>query len=1119
MGAAATTPHAAAGAAGDPRLTVIEASAGTGKTHQITELVVEHVTERGVPIDRILVVTFTKAATAELRDRIRRHLTDAAMGNDARAERARQAVTSFDLATITTIHGFCHQTLATLGLLDDVAGESISTDDGDLRSEIANDAVLREVAARSSSSRLIELFAPAGGEPITDEHELRDIVKLMLTHITADVRTAAGSGSGNGKPPVADDLLDAWRDLLVAVRDRVLERRIELGILTHDDVIRRARDAVTSHERHATALRERYQLVLIDEFQDTDALQWEMFTAAFLANGAAPVEMVVVGDPKQAIYAFRGADVHAYLAARVRAGHTRSLEHSWRMERGLISAVNVLFSGAEFGEQRIEHRELSPPPDLSYVGPTMTGDPLRAPLSVRVVEPTEIKSKPSSSYVKADIGKRLVADDVAGVVRELLASDAVITPPTGAARRLQPSDIAVLVGRHDEATLVAASLSRQGLRCVQRGSASVAISPAAQHWRWLFHAMDRPSSPSAASLAALSWFIGWTPQELADASDARLVMVQERLAGWRRVLADAGIAALLATVRASTELASRLLARPDGERSLTDLEHLAELLHAALPGGTTPAALADALDALDPEDEQAAEHAARRIDSDDDAVQVLTIHTSKGLEFPVTLVPFLWAGKQPTKGRMLHDAGALVLDATIGLRAAALVQCADDEALGAEQRVLYVALTRARHRTVVWWGNAHNGPRRPLTDVLLRRSVDASCLDVANDSPKGDTTEVLRRLDVLARKSGGAISVSPAVTVRRFDPWIPPMPEQLDVSTFSRHLDRAWRRHSFSAIAAPAKSGGSAADHVAELVPADDELVVGGRHAGELAVGSVLVGIVDQAAPLAELALGGTEFGTAFHSLMETIDFAATDLHGEIERGLDEVWPWRTFAVPRALLIGAVASVLESPTGRCFQHTPLVRLGPADRLDELTFELPMATSGRAHTARDIGALMLDHLADDDPFRAYAQHLQSDVFDVQLAGYLTGSIDLVARVRSDDGLGVRFAICDYKTNRLEVPAGGSPLDAYHPDRLPAAMTHHHYPLQALLYSAALHRFLRWRLRGYEPARHLAGAAYLFVRGMVGTGTPVVDSRPFGVCGWDIPASLTVALSDLLDGRRR
>ncbi len=1093
---------------GDPRLTVIEASAGTGKTHQITELVLEHVVDRGVPIDRILVVTFTKAATAELRDRIRRRLAEASTGDDERAGRARQAVTSFDLATITTIHGFCHQALATLGLLDDVAGESISTDDGDLRSEIANDAVLREVAARSSSSPLIELFAPSAGDPIANETELRLIVRLMLTHITAEVRTVGGTGNVKY---VADDLQEAWRQLLLAVRDRVLQRRTELGILTYDDVIRRARDAVAGESRHALALRERYEVVMIDEFQDTDALQWGMFTAAFLATGAAPVEMVVVGDPKQAIYAFRGADVHAYLAARVRAGHTRTLEHSWRMERGLIAAVNLLFSGAEFGEPSIQHHDLSAPPELG-VGETMTGDPLGAPLSVRVIEPTELKSKPATSYVKADLGRRLVADDVAGVVRELLAADVIITAPSGEARRLQPSDIAVLVNRHNEAGLVAASLNQQGLRCVQRGNASVAISPAAEQWRWLFHAMDRPSSPAAASLAALSWFIGWTPQELADAGDSRLVTVQERLAAWRRLLADAGIAALLAAIRSTTGITGRLLARSDGERSVTDLEHLAELLHTAVPGGTTPAALSDALDALDPDDEQAAEHAARRIDSDDDAVQVLTIHTSKGLEFPVTLVPYLWTGR-PESGRMLHDDGTLVLDATIGTRSAALERLGRDESVGGDQRVLYVALTRARHRTVVWWGNANGAPQRPLTDVLLRRSVDASCVDTTNDSPKGDTAEVMRRLEVVARASGGTISVTRAGPTRRFDPWTPAEPGELAVNEFSRHLDRSWRRHSFSAIAAPAKS----ADHIADLLPADDELVTGARHGDEPVPASVVVGAIDQPALLAELAMGGTDFGTAFHSLLETIDFAAADLAGEIERSLDLVWPWRALPVPRNTLTAAVASVLTSPTGPRFADTPLVRLRRVDRLDELTFELPMATSGRTRAASDIGALMLDHLPDDDPFRAYARHLQSDVFDVRLAGYLTGSIDLVARVRAEDG-GTRFAICDYKSNRLDAPAGGPPLAAYHPDRLPAAMTHHHYPLQALLYSAALHRFLRWRLSGYEPARHLSGAAYLFVRGMVGAGTPLVDGRPFGVCGWAIPASLTVALSDLLDGRQ-
>ena len=1092
---------AATSAVPDPRLTVVEASAGTGKTYRITELVVDAVTSGDVPIERILVVTFTRAATAELRDRIRRRLVDAAGGDTAEAELARRAITSFDQATITTIHGFCHQALGILGLLDDSSGPSrtLRTDDGDLRREVVNDAVLQEVASPDSRSTLIDVFAPDGKDPIAREQNVQEVVGLMLTHITADVRTMAGAPTSKGATPADATVLAAWTQLVTDARDRVLRRRRELGIVTFDDVVRLARDAVQADPAAAAVLRDRYDLVLVDEFQDTDTLQWQLFSAAFLPTDGPGSRTVVVGDPKQAIYAFRGADVHAYLRARRHAGHTGELGESWRMEPKLIDAVNLLFRNSGFGEPSIVHHSLTPPTVPGHVPDVLVGDPLEAPFTVRLVPPTHDGNRPPvSAYVKAELGRVLVAADVAALVRQILAAHPKVTGPKGV-REVRPSNIAVLVNQHSEAELVARALAALGIRSVRRGSDSVAASPAAAHWRWLLDAMDRPASPAAARLAALSWFVGWTPGELAEATDARLLGVQERLAEWRRILADGGVAALLATVAETYSLTSRLLARPDGERALTDLEHVAELLHSAAPGGTTPAALIDALDALEPDTEEAAEHAARRIDSDDDAVQVLTIHTSKGLEFDITLVPFTW-GSRSARGRLLHDGDDLVIDATIGPRDKGVEAQVAEEIYGGEQRLLYVALTRARHRTVVWWGNQFNAVSRPVTDLLFSRTVDGSEVDRTLPGPKGDLAEAERRLRWLSNASDGAIAFQRIVTASDVPRWVEPGEGELSVNTLSRPLDRAWRRLSFSSISAPARLAPHYAEHVEDLLPADDEIVP-----------------PERSTALAELAVRGTTFGVAFHSLMERLDFAAADPAAEIRAAIDAVWPRGVLDVDTVVLVDAVDAVLRSPTGAVLHDTPLGAISRADRLDELTFELPMATSGRPHRARDIGSLMLDHLPDDDPYRGYAALLHDAAFGLELGGHLTGSIDLVARVRAADG-DVRFVVCDYKTNRLAAPAGADLLQAYHPDRLPAEMTHHHYPLQALLYGAALHRYLRWRLPGYEPQRHLSGAAYLFVRGMVGAGTPLAHGRPFGVAGWAVPPSLTVALSDLLDGRR-
>jgi exodeoxyribonuclease V beta subunit len=259
---------------------------------------------------------------------------------------------------------------------------------------------------------------------------------------------------------------------------------------------------------------------------------------------------------------------------------------------------------------------------------------------------------------------------------------------------------------------------------------------------------------------------------------------------------------------------------------------------------------------------------------------------------------------------------------------------------------------------------------------------------------------------------------------------------------------------------------------------------------------------------------GGTRVGTFVHHLLETVDFTAADLELELEAAMTRELARRPLDVgdPAAVLAG-MRAVLETPLGMGLGGLRLADIAAADRLDELGFELPLVGGDVPSGVLTLNAVadVLDaHAAHGTPMHAYAGRLRDDRLRHELRGYLAGSIDAVLRLPGD-----RFAIVDYKTNRLGGP--DEPLTAWHyrPAALDAAMQDSHYGLQALLYTVALHRYLRWRLPDYDAERQLAGVLYLFVRGMVGADTPVLDGNPCGVFSWQPDGALVRALSDVLD----
>ncbi|MGH2890298.1 MAG: PD-(D/E)XK nuclease family protein, partial [Solirubrobacteraceae bacterium] len=383
--------------------------------------------------------------------------------------------------------------------------------------------------------------------------------------------------------------------------------------------------------------------------------------------------------------------------------------------------------------------------------------------------------------------------------------------------------------------------------------------------------------------------------------------------------------------------------------------------------------------------------------------------------------------------------------------------------------------------------------------------------------PSGSRTpadaDVLARLDALAGRAGpGRIAVERA-QLGVPAAWASPLADEaeLDTARFDRGLDLRWLRTSYSAI--------TAATHEAWVASEPEEPEDDDDPAPPLRAAPSPVAPSALPSPLAALP-GGAEVGTLIHAVLQATDFTVGELDAELALRLAQARTWSSVQTgPEGELVAGLRAAIETPLGPLAEGARLRDVERADRLDELAFELPLAGGERPRgtvTPARIAALLRERLAADDPLAGYAERLRDPALERGVRGYLTGSLDLVVRLR--DGGQSRFAVIDYKSNRLAGRDEALTVDHYRPAALRAEMLDRHYALQALLYLVALHRFLRWRLAGYDPDRHLAGAIYLFLRGMSGPGGPVGSGVPYGVFAWQPPDGLVPALSDLLDGGR-
>jgi len=1205
---------------------LLEADAGTGKTWTICGLAVRALIERALPIDRVLVVTFTRAATAELSRRVRERIETLALALERRIagdaqppadlfcaaylpriddpvaalRSLRIALAQIDEAQVRTIHGFCHAVIdehaLSIGVAQGLKAQALGAEWVERgiaawwrealvdappdrawllrRAGVSPKtlvAAVRAIDARPGAVVLPDavdwrgLAAELGvirgelADALADETEaLRAWVSVkgqvdgrrwkpgwVGSRVAALAAFCEGRPDasapipgevgwfttecfrGGGKQPVPPlrvvalcDRLDGLRAAGAAVAASVArevaawvgQRRLALksqaGAIDHDDLLRLVRDALLrepSGAELAASLRERYPLALIDECQDTDALQWEIFRAIYRPAGPLPeVGLILVGDPKQAIYAFRSADVYSYLDARSADPARHALHENQRSVPPLIEAVNALLERPR--PFLVEEIGFS----ASRAGATARGafrdggaSAQRAPMTVVTLDDAD-----ASGMIRKPRARALAVNACVGEIARLLGSAAASID----GRPLEPGDIAVLVNSHAEGSRIRSALARAGIGASEISRDSVLESRECDDLLRVVAAIADPSDTGLLKSALTTALID-RPGEATGADDAGASVQAFALA--RRRWSDAGPQAALARLFVELGVPERLARLRDGERRLTNVAHLLELLAGSEQAreGAQPALRWLAHAREDPRSlgEDVAE---LRLDSDEDLVRIVTVHKSKGLEYPIVFVPFAWSGRRFSARRdgdgsqplIYHrpgapagsDAGQRLVQATTGAAAAGWTAVVDfvsgSDSEGGQQaareqhaealRVLYVALTRAVHRCYLFWGAAAGAQFAPLA-WLLHGLDPAQQSDWKTNSTKPPALDAASALDAVGQWAARANARSPgSLAVVGHDTLASAAQGHgvgahrpagsrdagsgagagagdaaaLVARPFDARIPAPWIRTSFSALADDLASGEPAArmhERSRPEVPDHDQrpaLAAAAADAGtdEAADGEPpgIAGGIRFSFP------AGAQAGTCLHGILEQCDLSQPVAPATVSRWLARSGFDRSFAPDVAAWLD---EVLDTPLPDLGGGVVSLRaLAPQRQVREMEFLL---------AARDVDpAAVVDAIAAECPLDAGAA-------GPRWSGYLRGFIDLVFEHSG------RYYLLDWKSNRL-----GPRWDDYAAPALRESVAANAYALQYGLYALALHRLLRARLPGYDPVTHFGGVYYLFLRGV-------------------------------------
>ncbi|WP_237385917.1 exodeoxyribonuclease V subunit beta [Xenorhabdus sp. Sc-CR9] len=1167
---------------------LIEASAGTGKTYTIGLLYLRLLLglggsaafSRPLNVEEILVVTFTKAATDELRGRIRenihqlrlacirgkiavsdptyRQLLDEIPDRESAANWLLIAERQMDEAAIYTIHGFCQRMLVNNAFESGVLFEqTLIQDESQLRKQGCADfwrrhcyplslpiageiskiwsgpeALLKDISDYLYGDMPYIVNAPDSNETLFSRHqkiiEKIDSVKCQWNEVASDLHDLIANSdvdkrsytkknlpnwlnkvsewaklltedyqlpkeldkfcqsrliekTKKGEAPqhllfeAIDDLYQhplTLKDIIIAkaiieVRQSVQQEKLMRGHMGFDDLLTRLDSALRheSGEQLAQAIRQHYPVAMIDEFQDTDPQQYRIFQAIYRCEPERPLSkkqisenqpsengLLFIGDPKQAIYAFRGADIFTYIRARSNVSAHYTLETNWRSSVSMVQAVNKLFA-------RTEHPFLFEQIPFVNVKAAEKNHGLKFTLHDEEQAALRFWLQSGEGVSKREY-EQSMARLCAAQIRDWLQAGQDGKAFLHRAEKSRPvvaADITVLVRDRREASLIRQELNTLKIPSVFLSNReSVFDTPEAKDLLWLLQAVLAPEKARELRSALASSLFGMSAQQIDQLNHDEITWdrLVDEFDGYARIWRSRGVLPMLRAVMVKYQIAENLLAGDDGKRRLTDIMHIGELLQEASQQLDSEHAAARWLAQQISRPNPQSENQQLRLESDRHLVQICTIHKSKGLEYPLVCLPFI-CGYRKQKQAVYHDRHNFEAHLNISHDDETLkeaLELADEERLAEDLRLLYVALTRSVYHCSVGVAPLIKGSRGKAGDTDLHLSALGYVLQKGK---KGDAELLAGSLDELSDKNIEIKRVEKTADAQ----WCSQSENHLSLEArrFQRSIRDDWRVTSYSGLQYSASRAvspvtfdnragalGESVDVIVQSISPKLDIDARGEKQEEQSL---------QMTP--HTFPRGASAGTFLHSILEDVDFGHPPDQASLAEkltasGFDEDW----------------ASVLEQWIDDIFraklneQGMQLADIPRQQQQSEMQFYLPV---DKLLHSKEMDALTRRY----DPLSAQCAPLAFH----QVKGMLKGFIDLVFCWQG------KFYVVDYKSNWL-----GESSQSYTQEAMAKAMIEHRYDLQYQLYTLALHRYLRHRLASYDYRNHFGGVIYLFLRGI-------------------------------------
>ncbi|MCK8963334.1 exodeoxyribonuclease V subunit beta [Haemophilus influenzae] len=1173
------------------QISLIEASAGTGKTYTIGSLYLrlllkagENNFSRPLNVEEILVVTFTEMATEELKKKIRERITDAidkliafaetqdksAFKNDEfltalchdldifeAIHRLKLAEQNMDLAAIYTIHGFCRRMLMqyafhsgihfNLELIKDqsdllvrfanefwrehfypldfesanfIATELVSPANvlSLLKADLGKDLQV-EIENKQALSVPIQIFLPQylGGYQkalnelkafwlesadeisaiITNElvkdypkdqlkslnrkkyqvkrlgdwinkinqwsnnprdYQINTTLKDYFLQSSIEKNCEESTDKNKDKKPATPFYSPIFAELEKRVnalmtpdllskltlyhyrqglQQKLLDYKLNHQEKSFDDLLRLLCEALqgAQGDELAEMIRFQYPFAMIDEFQDTDSQQYAIFSKIYRDNPEKNTGFIMIGDPKQAIYRFRGADIFTYLKASDEAQSRFELTKNYRSEKNLVDGVNALF---DFPQSPFIYQ------NINFTAVDSRDDHLRFYLNGKAEPAYRFYLTESDKVNKTEMAK-ICAISIQHWLKSAVENQAVFQNED-TCKTLQAANIAVLVRDKNEAALVKNELQKLGIASVYLSDQnSVFDSNVAKELAWVLKAcLNVAERPILNAIATALFGLNAADIHQIQQNEAYWQRWADSFAQYQQTWQRQGILAMLHQILLEQGISERLLSQATGERDLTDFLHLAEILQQAATLHESEAALLSWFEKqIQGEGRQEAQI---RLESERQLVKIVSIHKSKGLEYDLVWLPFLAAlSKDPSK-KDINIYYSKERDETLWDIENRNLNALCEETFAEELRLLYVALTRAKYQMAFALPTQFDKKWNALHYVLSQGEIGK---EIALSVPKD--TETL--LQTFKEKMQDNVKICTKPNLEAFPALsINTKNDDFKAAEFTGNIEQDWRITSFTSIEQAHRRQNYFTESAGKKHAVfDDAKDYDSQNSIEISTAL----LNESESSILDLPRG-KQVGTALHRHFENCYFSDLANTEEIDKLRQSLQLDETFTEPLQNWLQQIS------------HTPLsneIGIALADLANkDCIKEMPFYLAIRAH---------FDVEAFNRALKAH-HHLPSEPLQFeQIQGMVRGSIDLVFRHNG------KYYLVDYKSNFL-----GSTLASYNQEALKKEMLHSHYDWQYLIYTLALHRYLKNVLPRYDYDRNFGGVFYLFLRGMNG-----------------------------------